>query len=180
MRRIRLIVSAAAILALFPLIPAGARGTGGLTWGEQYFDGQFSNYDIQAGASGLFGYTVTRGGTRVGGFALALHADDPATPFDAGFVGSITGQEIRTGGLVAGVSLWTGIGGITANPLSLSPASFALFGEATLDVGVTTFPGATLTVYAGMQAIAPVLPVLRAFDTVLYTPTFGVRLAWGN
>ena len=124
MRRMRLIMSAAAILALFPLLPLGARGAGGLTWGEQYYDGQFANYDVQAASSGLFGYTVTRGGMRIGGFALALHADDPTAPFDAGFVGSITGQEMRTGALVAGVNLWAGIGGITANPhISISTAS---------------------------------------------------------
>jgi hypothetical protein len=180
MNRFRLTVIATLIATLIPFSTVSARGTGGLTWGEQYFDGQFANYNVQASASGAFGYGVTRSGTRVGGFALALHSDAPAAPFDAGFVGSITGQEIRASSFVAAVNLWTGIGAISSSPVSLYPATIALFSEATLEVGISVFPSVTVTAYAGMQAIAPVLVAQRMFDVILYTPTFGIRIGWGN
>jgi len=179
-KRIQATVLIAVSLALVPLSMACARGAGGLTWGEQYFDGEFSNYDVQASTSGGFGYAVTRGGTRIGGFALAMHSDVPGSSFDAGFVGTITGQETRAGIFVAAANLWTGIGGIAGSSVIQGPATFAFFGEATVEVGISLFPGTTMSAYAGMQAVAPVLITGQLFDRVLYTPTFGIRVGWGG
>jgi hypothetical protein len=172
----RRIVVVAAALALLPLSASFARGAGGVTWGQQYFDSQLASNDLQATMNGVFGYSTSRGGQRIGGFAMAVHG-----PFvDGGFVGAIAGQEMRTGIFSAGMNLWTGFGGLSASPVTLAGGSFALFGELDLELGFGFIPGVQLTGYAGMQAMMGIPAGRPSFEDVMYTPVFGLRIAWGS
>jgi hypothetical protein len=177
--RILRIAAVAAALVVLPLSTAFARGAGGFTWGEQYFDAQFSNYDLQMSTTGVFGYGVSYGGQRIGGFAMAVHSDGVMPSLDGGFIGAITGQEIRMGPFMAAVNLWTGIGGLLGPGFPLD-SSLALVGELSLEIGIRIFPGTMLSGYVAMQAVtnAPVSAPL--FSSVAYTPVFGMRLAWGS
>jgi hypothetical protein len=177
--RIMRIAAVAAVLVVLPLSTAFARGAGGFTWGEQYFDVQLSSYDLSMTTTGVFGYSVSYGGQRVGGFAMAVHSDAGGPALDGGFIGAITGQEIRTGPFVMAVNAWTGIGGMQGPGFPFTD-SFALVGELSLEVGFLIFPGMTASGYVGMQAITN-LPVSEPlFTRVAYTPVMGMRLVWGS
>ncbi|MGA2976187.1 MAG: hypothetical protein ABSF77_12825 [Spirochaetia bacterium] len=176
--KIMKIAALAAALALLPLTGAFALSAGGFTWGQQYFDSQFSNCNLQTNFTGVYGFRVTHDGQRIGGFAMAIHSDATDPVVNGGFVGVITGQEMRAGILVAAVNVWTGIGGMT--PAAVLPGSLALFGEVSLEVGMGFIPGVMLTGYAGMQAMTSTLASPSFFSNVLYTPVFGMRIAWGS
>jgi hypothetical protein len=163
-------------LVVLPLAGAFARGAGGFTWGQQYFDAELSNADLGASTTGVFGYNVTWGGQRYGGFAMAMHAD----AFDGGFVGAIAGQEFRMGPFMTAVTLWTGFGGTNVTPLYSLPGTFALFGELNFEAGFGFLPGVMFTGYAGMQVLAAVLPDQGIISNAIYTPVLGVRIAWGS
>ena len=175
----RIFVVAAALLVL-PLLGAFARGAGGFTWGEQYFDAQFSSYDLQTSYAGVYGYSVNYGGQRIGGFAMSIHSAMTDPVLNGGFVGAITGQEMRTGPFVAAVNLWAGFGGMSGSASLGLPGSLALFGELNLELGMGFIPGVMLTGYAGMQAVTGVSPEQPLFSSVMYTPVFGLRIAWGS
>ena len=173
------IVAFAAALAVLPLTEAFARGAGGVTWGEQYFDSRFSNYDVSMNYNGVFGYSVTYGGQRVGGFAMALNTSAGEPELNGGFLGAITGQEFRTGPFLGAVNLWTGFGGLTGGATPGIPGSLALFGELNLEAGFGFMPGVTLTGYAGMQVTSSLSASAPYFTNVMYTPVLGMRVAWG-
>lgn len=173
-------VSIVVVLGMLPLAGAFARGAGGFTWGEQYFDPSLANYDIATSFNGVYGYGTSWGGQRYGGFALALHSDATAPAFYGGFVGGIAGQEIRMGPFMGAITAWTGVGGVTTNPLTQGPGSFALFGELSLEAGFGFLPGVMVTGYAGLQAVAQVDPQHAAIESVLYSPVLGMRISWGS
>jgi hypothetical protein len=173
------IMALATALVVLPLAAAFARGGGGFTWGEQYFDSQLANYDLQATSSGAYGYGVTHGGQRIGGFVMALRSAG-SNDFSGGFVGTITGQEARLGPVLAAVELWTGFGGIAPNTTLQTSGTFALMGELDLELGLGFFRGVCLTGYAGMQAFTAFSLDEQPFSNVRYTPVFGVRVAWGS
>jgi hypothetical protein len=167
-------------LGVLPLVGAFARGAGGFTWGEQYFDQGLSNINLGTSYNGVYGYSTTYGGQRIGGFAMAMHSDAIAPAFNAGFIGGIAGQEVRVGPFMAAVTAWTGVGGMTTNPLSHGPAAFALFGELNVEAGFGFLPGVMLTCYAGLQAVAQVFPEQAIIQNAIYTPVMGMRIAWGS
>lgn len=169
-----------AALAVLPLSMACAGGAGGLTWGQQYFDSQLSNYDFQGTWSGAYGYGVTRRGQRIGGFAMAVRSSALNEAFEGGFAGLITGQEMHAGPFLMAINLWTGLGGLTADPALPAGRSLALFGELNLELGLGFISWMEVTGYAGMQAITRVSGGRPLFSNVMYTPVLGVRVAWGS
>jgi hypothetical protein len=176
----RKILVLAAAFAVLPLSMAAAGGAGGFTWGQQVFDSQLSNYDVQGSYSGVYGYGVTRRGQRIGGFAMAVNSSSPNGTLEGGFAGIITGQEMRAGPFIAAVNLWMGFGGLNATPALPTESSFALFGELDLELGLGFISWMELTGYAGMQAVTSVAGGRPLFSSVMYTPVFGVRVAWGS
>jgi hypothetical protein len=176
----RKILVLAAAFAVLPLSMAAAGGAGGFTWGQQIFDSQLSNYDVQGNYSGAYGYGVTRHGQRIGGFAMAVHSSSPNEALDGGFAGIITGQEMHAGPFIAAVNLWIGFGGLSATPAVPTGGSFALFGELDLELGLGFISWMELTGYAGMQAVTSVAGGRSLFSSVMYTPVLGVRVAWGS
>ncbi len=177
--KVRRIVALALALAMLPLAGAFARGGGGVTWGQQYSMGSLSNVDLGVQTTGVYGYSVSRGGQRFGGFALAVHSDATLPGVDGGFVGAIAGQETRIGSLLTAVNLWTGCGAANVAANARVPDTFALFAELTVEAGLAFLPGLIVTGYAGMQVMAPVLPDLGIIDAAVYSPVLGVRVAWG-
>jgi hypothetical protein len=169
----------ATALVVLPLAAAFAKGGGGFTWGEQYFDSQLANYDLQATSSGVYGYGVTHGGQRIGGFAMALRSAE-TSDFTGGFVGTITGQEAHMGPVLVAVDLLTGFGGIAPSATLQTGGTFALMAELDLELGLGFFRGVCLTGYAGMQAFTAFSLDEQPFTNVRYTPVFGVRVAWGS
>jgi hypothetical protein len=174
------IIILAAALAILPLSMACAGGAGGLTWGQQFFDSRLSNYDFQGTWSGAYGYGVTHHGQRIGGFAMAVRSSAPNGALDGGFAGLITGQEMHAGPFLMAINLWTGLGGLSADPALPSGSSFALFGELDLELGLGFISWMEVTGYAGMQAISRVSGGRPLFSNVMYTPVLGVRVAWGS
>jgi hypothetical protein len=178
--RFKKVVIVALALSVLPLAGAFARGAGGFTWGEQYFDQSLSNINLGTSDNGVYGYSTTYGGQRIGGFALAMHSDAIAPAFNAGFIGAIGGQEVRIGPFMGAVTAWTGFGGMNTNPLYQGPAAFALFGELNVEAGFGFLPGVMLTCYAGLQAVAQVFPEQAFIQNTIYTPVMGMRIAWGS
>ncbi len=176
----RKIIVLVAALTVLPLSMVCAGGAGGLTWGQQFFDPQLSNYDFQGTWSGAYGYGVTRHGQRIGGFAMAVRSSAPGGTFDGGFAGLITGQEMHAGPFLMAISLWTGIGGLNADSALPAGGSLALFGELDLELGLGFISWMQVTGYAGMQAITRVTGGRPLFSGVAYTPVLGVRVAWGS
>ncbi len=177
---VRKIVFVVVALVALPLSLAFAAG--GVSWGAQYLVPEYpelANYDTQARFTALYGYSVAHGGLRSGGFALGVHSPDERAMFDGGFIGAISGQELKAGPFVFAANLWTGIGGVRRAPYS-SDGTFALFGQLDLELGFSPFPGMKVIGYGGMQAVADILAWQPLSTAVYYTPVAGIRLAWGR
>ena len=177
---VRKIVTVVVALAALPLSMAFAAG--GVSWGEQYLVPEYpelANYDTQARFTALYGYSVARGGMRSGGFVLGVHSPDGEAMLEGGFIGAISGQELKAGPFVLAANLWTGIGGVRRAPCS-SDGTFALFGQLDLELGFTLFPGMRVVGYGGMQAVADILAWQPLSTALSYTPVAGIRLAWGR
>jgi hypothetical protein len=173
------VAAIAALLALAPLAAGFARGAGGFTWGQQYWNDQMSTSNLQTAATGVYGYTTNHGGQRLGGFVMGYRSAMTTPELNGGFIGSIVGQEAATGPFVTAATLWTGIGGLTRDPVLGTPGVLALFGEADLELGLRSIPGIMLTGYAGVQVVTCMNTVQIPFSSAYFTPVLGVRLAWG-
>ena len=170
----------ASLLALLPLAAASAHTVGGLTWGQEVNDSLLSSSDLSARLAGVYGYDVNYAGQRTGGFALALYSDSLSPAVVGGFVGGLAGQEFRRSGLLMAINLWAGFGGLTAGRGVPADGSFAVYAEATAEIGFTGIPGMVVTGYAGLQAMSAVSSGEAFFSRAMYAPVVGVRLAWGS
>lgn len=171
----------AAIIALACLPLAAAFAAGGISWGEQYLLPEYpelANYATDTQFTAVYGYATTGFGMRNGGFVLGLHGPESECDWQGGFIGGISGQELRVGPFLLAVNLWTGIGGVTTS--IGSDGDFALFGQLDVELGLRIFRGVHLVGYAGMQAIADVLAWDPVSTAVYYTPVAGLRLAFGR
>jgi hypothetical protein len=145
------------------------------------------------GVSG-FGYGVTRGGFKIGGFGTFFAAG----PFDfpvpwastvytnaiGGFGGIITGGYGRLGPFALSLNLRLGSGGFWVSGTSSShgspmpswSGSGAAFGALDLEAGVVVVPAMMVSVYAGVSGFVsfPYMIIPAA------APTMGVRMTWGR
>jgi hypothetical protein len=177
---VRKIIAVGVALVVLPFSMAFAAG--GVSWGEQYLLPEYpelANYDTQARFTALYGYSVARGGMRSGGFVLGVHSSDEQPVLEGGFIGGISGQELKAGPFVFAANLWTGIGGVRRSPCS-QDGTFALFGQLDLELGFSLVPGMRVVGYGGMQAVADILAWQPLSTAVYYTPVAGIRLAWGR
>jgi hypothetical protein len=168
-----LIVSA---LVILPLATAVAEG--GFSWGEQYFVPELASYNLSSQYTSVFGYGVTRGGQRMGGFVLGVHSPDGGGQISGGVVGSILGQEMRDGPVMLAASLWTGIGSVRTAALS-EQGDISLFGELSLEAGFTVPRWMQIVAYGGMQVVANVGNGAPFDEVPFFTPVLGLRLVWG-
>ena len=178
----RMIVAAAAAIALFAAAGAFADGAGGVTHGMQYLDveGGWYTADVAANTVGGFGYGVNHDGVRVGGFGLAFYSDDPCVDFSGGVGGLINGQQLSLGPLTAAAVLWTGVGCLTSDVPGLAGDWVVGFAELDVEVGWAVMPWMQVSCYAGMQVMGNVTGGTPFQEFLFYTPTVGVRVAWGS
>ncbi len=172
-------IAALIVLACLPL--AAAFAAGGISWGEQYLLPEYpelANYATDTQSTAVYGYTTTGFGMRNGGFVLGLHGPENECDWKGGFIGGISGQELRVGPFLLAVDLWTGIGGVAS--AAGADGNLALFGQLDVELGVRILRGVHLVGYAGMQAIADVLAWDPVSAAVYYTPVAGLRLAFGR
>jgi len=167
-------VACAAVLLL--AIPAGlafAGGAGGVGWGMQYYDPEYSSADAGFTYITGYGYGTTWGGSRMGGFGMAMISIDG---MGAGGVGGmILGHEWSGGPLMAALTLWAGVGGG-----GYQKGGYMIgFGEADFELGVRLTPWMQITAYAGYQAWGNLIPGYPFSRALLYTPVVGVRIGWG-
>jgi hypothetical protein len=170
------------LLALtLPLFGASAAGAGGVAWSDQRRVEGFSSTPLSISEVGGFGYGVSSGGQRTGGFGYALYSPDGTSSLAGGVGGVIFGQEGHAGPLTFAVNLWTGLGGISARSLGTETGLAVLFGEASFELGIAVTPWMQLSAYAGMQGLADISPH-SGIGTRLatYSPVVGMRLAWGS
>jgi hypothetical protein len=176
-RRIAVIV---VVLAGLPF--AAAFAAGGVSWGEQYLPPDYpelANYGTDVQCTAVYGYATTGFGMRNGGFVLGMRGPSDGCDWEGGFIGAISGQELKLGPFLLAANLWTGIGG-TRRAFDAADGSFALFGQLDVEMGFRVFRGVHVVGYAGMQAIADVLSWDPVAASVSYTPVVGVRLAFGR
>ena len=176
----RIVVLVLAALAL-SLPRAFAGGAGGVSWSDQYSVSGLSNSSLMTSEVGGFGYRVSSGGTRTGGFGYVIYSKPGADSLIGGVGGLIIGQEGRSGPLTVAANLWTGLGGVSATFAGTRSGHFVVFGEANLELGISVTPWMQLSAYAGMQGIADVDPRTGiGGELVRYSPVAGMRLAWGS
>ncbi len=173
---------AIAVVAVPGVWAHGGGGAGGITHGFQYLEleGDWYSADVQENAVGGFGYGVNRRGERVGGFGLAFYSEDPAIEFEGGVGGLINGQEFSIGPLTAAVMAWTGIGCLKTDVAGMSGSWTTLFLEADVEIGGAVTRWMQVTGYAGMQLMTNLSPGEPFEGMLFYTPTVGVRIAWGS
>jgi hypothetical protein len=161
----------AVVLCAAPAL-ASAGGAGGVGFGIQYYDPEWSN--MQMGMSNItgYGYGVLRDGSRIGGFGTAMLSMQSA----GGVGGLLLGHEWRSGPLVLGVS---GLGGVGGGSWS-GRGYMLLFGEADLELGLCVTPWMQIVAYAGYQAWGNLIPGIPFASAYLATPVIGVRIGWGG
>ncbi len=171
------------VLAVFaaPLSTAFAGGAGGVTWSDQHSISGFSNTTVPASEIGGFGYGVTNGGRRTGGFGYVMYSEPGTDSLSGGVGGVIIGQESRTGPFTIAANLWTGAGAVSLGFSGTASSYVVLFGEANVELGVAVTPWMQLSAYAGMQGIADVdARTGIGAGLVRYCPVAGMRLSWGS
>jgi hypothetical protein len=197
----------AILLAGFLLVPVLAQAAGG--GGVEYMTSVGPDVTTSLGlpssfvslptgaAVGLtgFGYGVTRGGWKIGGFGTFFYTNALSLPVAAldgtltgaigGFGGIISGGQGRVGPFVLSLNLRLGAGGMgvsylweTGAPraITVGGGTFALFGSVDAELGVIIFPAMLVSAYAGVQALVS-LPVVVV---PLAVPTVGIRVTWGR
>jgi hypothetical protein len=180
MKRIRLGIIAAALLAVLPLASVFAGGAGGVTAGYQYFAPSVSSGDYQERFDGGFGYGVTHDGRRIGGFGLAFYSETDPGMLAGGVGGLITGQEVRLGNVTLAATLWTGIGGLATRTLGFEPGYLIGFAELDIEAGIAIFRWFQISAYAGMQVMGNLTPGRPFTEALYYSPVLGVRTSWGS
>ncbi len=151
------------------------------------------------GVSG-FGYGITRGGGKIGGFGMAIFApgvslsipEDYMTIHTAGggIGGLISGGAARIGPFDLSVNLRLGIGGIGVGylwsdpnlrygPREVSAGTIAFYGSADVELGLIYVPAMMISVYAGASALAVPFPIFNG-SPIVPSITGGLRITWGS
>jgi hypothetical protein len=142
----------------------------------------------------LFGYGITRGGWKIGGFGsffytLPIDMTIPefgykVTGAAGGFGDIISGGYQRIGPLTLALNLRLGAGGMGIryvwtdqgqNPFPSSVGTFILHGAVDGELGIILVPAMMVSVFAGVDAIV----AMPAFVPVP-VPDIGVRVTWGK
>lgn len=142
-----------------------------------------------------FGYGVTRGGWKIGGFGLFLYTDNVSVPVPslsssvngavAGFGGVISGGQARLGPFRLSLNLRLGAGVIGVrlpyehmSPMMMDAGTACLFGSIDGEVGLLFVPAMLVSVYGGLGSIAPIIPFYGPVPIASFIA--GVRITWGS
>ena len=169
------------IVFIVPLVTAAAdNGGGGIISGTHLNYGQFANYELKATYFGGFGYGASDRGTRVGGFGVTILDNSDEHLLIGGFGGTIVGQEFTAHPVTVAATSWTGLGGIAADLQGGRGGYFAFMEEISFEAGIAVVPWMQIVMYAGFQIIGSILPGFMFNEAFSYTPTFGLRIAFGS
>jgi hypothetical protein len=145
------------------------------------------------GLSG-YGYGITRGGWKVGGFGTFFYTapiseslpayDMTVTDAIGGIGGVISGGYGRLGPFTFALNTRLGVGGMGVEMIWPSDeydwtywsGAVLLYGSADLEVGMIFVPAMMVSAYAGVQAIVTVSYVM----VPVVVPTMGIRITWGR
>lgn len=155
---------------------AFAGGGGGTFVGRLLPYPELRNQDVMTSVSGGFGYGVSRDGSRVGGFGLAIE-DERNEEFYGAFGGLMSGQEVKLGPVIASINLWSGVGYLA--PRSIGSGSIGYYAELSGEIGALLLPWMQTSVYGGMQ-ITGSFSRFAWFERAAYAPVAGIRFAWGS
>ena len=146
-------------------------------------------------ALSAYGFGLTRGGWKIGGFATGFFTQDFALAIPeggmivnraaGGFGGVISGGEGRFGPIGFAVNTRLGAGGLAVmgswtngpQPSPMMAGVFSLFGSVDAELGIIVVPAMFVSVYAGIDAVVPISPFVVA---LLAVPAFGARITWGR
>jgi hypothetical protein len=167
-------VLAVLLLSLLPACIAAAGGAGGVGFGAQYYDPVMSSSNLGMAYIMGFGYGVDEGGSRVGGFGMALFSAPGRSAGGAG--GLLVGHEWRAGPVVFAFNFLGGVGGAAY----AGGGYMLLFGQADLELGAAVLPWMQVVLYAGYQAWGNLIPGIPFVSAKLFTPVLGVRVSWGG
>ena len=141
-----------------------------------------------------FGYGVTRGGWKIGGFGTFFSTEPMSVPVPAlgtvtraigGFGGIISGGQGRLGPFLFSLNMRLGAGGMGVfydwSPNGMSPlhsggGTFGLFGSLDAEAGLIVFPAMAISAYAGVEGLL----ALGYAIVPVATPTMGIRITWGS
>lgn len=167
---------AALVLGVVVACAASAYGGGGGFSGASLPIPRFSNNNDVFLFNGGYGYGVTSGGHRIGGFGVGVTAEDGRSA--GGFGGVINGRQARLGSLTASLNTWLGVGGLrlsTGDPRQF----FAYYAEVNGELGLAVLPFLQISGYLGMQAMGNLIPGDPVVDNSVYHPVSGIRVTWG-
>lgn len=195
------------LLALLLLVPclAEARGGGGIEYLTNPGTDILGSVGLPDGsllvlptgtveAVSGFGYGVTRGGWKIGGFGTFFATEPMAvsvpylgtvTRAIGGFGGVISGGQGRLGPLLFALNLRLGAGGmgvaytwapVGMDPMPVGAGTFALFGSLDAELGLIMVPAMAVSVYAGVSGLV----TLGYAIVPVAVPTMGVRITWGR
>lgn len=200
--RLRFTVFIVALLAA-PCV-AQARGGGGVEYftnagpdllGAGVSSGlllPFGTETVQ-GLSG-FGYGITRGGWKIGGFGTFFFTLPVSVPIAAlggtlqgamgGFGGIISGGHARWGPGTFALNMRLGVGGIgvqyewlsSGAARTITDGSVVLYAAAEAEIGLVVVPAMMISVHGGMDALVTLSYVV----VPVAVPTMGVRITWGR
>ncbi|MEE8440736.1 MAG: hypothetical protein V3S41_03375 [Spirochaetia bacterium] len=159
------------------VIVASAYGGGGFFQATQMAFSGYTNMDSVAEVEGGYGYGVSRGGRRYGGFGMVV-SEAETQEFLGGFGGVISGRQMRTGPFTLSLNIWSGVG-YASQDLIQAPAGVAFLAEANAEAGFAVLPWLQISVYGGYQAIGPFDPS-AVFANTKYVPVIGARVSWGS
>jgi hypothetical protein len=165
------------VLTVIATSTAWAYGGGGAFWGRTLPFGRWTNTDLTFDYSGGYGYGVTDGGHRIGGFGVGVTAEDGTAV--GGFGGIMNGQQVRLGALTASLNTWLGVGGLSL-PSGAPLEFFGYFAELSGELGLAVLPWLQVSAYLGMQAMGNLIPGDPIVDNSIYSPVSGIRLTWGS
>jgi hypothetical protein len=186
-------------------LPCFANGGGGVEYftnagsdliGKGFFGGSMVDFPTgSVSALSAYGFAVTRRGWKIGGFATGLFAQDLSLAIPeagmsvdraaGGFGGIISGGAGRWGPVGFAINTRLGAGGLAvegswtggSEPSPMIAGVFSLFASVEAEVGIIVVPAMLVSVYCGLDAVAPLSPY---FFAVLAAPTFGARITWGR
>ena len=144
-----------------------------------------------------FGYGVTRGGWKIGGFATGFYATGLAValPSDnlvisdamGGFGGFISGGAGRFGPFAYSLNVRLGAGlmfaeGVWTMPVtygsnSFNGGAFLICGGVDGEIGLLVVPAMLVSAYISAQAV--MIPTYVSLVAAV-VPTVGVRITWGS
>jgi hypothetical protein len=134
-----------------------------------------------------FGYGITWGGWKIGGFATGLYTGPLSIPVPSlggnvtgmagGFGGVISGGHARLGPFSLSLNVRLGAGGLGVQYAQTTTGVFSLYGALDAEIGLVFVPAMMISAFAGVHAL---VPMSYAGIFPFAAPAAGIRITWGS